>query len=206
MQALAAALATALDYSPISLPKLAGDFVARESKPGGRVEGEDPAGAAVAAEALFLEELSTHVRLAVATAGGGGGAAARWAVWRHIYGSFSVWLDEFEGEDSSLLPQREAYVQAELRLPLAATVASAGASGGGGGPLSEGAVDALVAKALSGLREVVGKDGKLAGKKSMYIRLGCRGDWPNLAEPGWVPPGDAAPQVTVEGGAAGVGA
>jgi hypothetical protein len=23
-----------------------------------------------------------------------------------------------------------------------------------------------------------------AGKKSLYVRSGCRGDWPNLAEPG----------------------
>jgi len=26
-----------------------------------------------------------------------------------------------------------------------------------------------------------------AGKKSLYIRLGCRGDWPNIKPPGWDP-------------------
>lgn len=25
------------------------------------------------------------------------------------------------------------------------------------------------------------------GKKSLYIRLGCRGDWPNIKPPGWDP-------------------
>ena len=27
----------------------------------------------------------------------------------------------------------------------------------------------------------------LSGKKSLYIRLGCRGDWPNIKPPGWDP-------------------
>jgi hypothetical protein len=26
-----------------------------------------------------------------------------------------------------------------------------------------------------------------AGKKSLYVRLGCRGDWPNIMPPGWNP-------------------
>lgn len=25
------------------------------------------------------------------------------------------------------------------------------------------------------------------GKKSLYIRLGCRGDWPDIKPPGWDP-------------------
>jgi hypothetical protein len=29
--------------------------------------------------------------------------------------------------------------------------------------------------------------GTLAGKKSLYLRLGARGDWPNLMPPGWDP-------------------
>ena len=30
-------------------------------------------------------------------------------------------------------------------------------------------------------------DKELPGKKSLYIRVGCRGDWPNLQPPGWNP-------------------
>ncbi|KAF6983944.1 hypothetical protein CFC21_002025 [Triticum aestivum] len=33
----------------------------------------------------------------------------------------------------------------------------------------------------------------MAGKKSLYIRLGCRGDWPNIEPPGWDPQSDAPP-------------
>ena len=31
----------------------------------------------------------------------------------------------------------------------------------------------------------------LEGKKSLYIRLGCRGDWPNIKPPGWDPSNEA---------------
>ena len=33
------------------------------------------------------------------------------------------------------------------------------------------------------------------GKKNLYIRLGCRGDWPNIKPPGWDPSAgdDASP-------------
>ncbi|RID75727.1 hypothetical protein BRARA_B02757 [Brassica rapa] len=34
------------------------------------------------------------------------------------------------------------------------------------------------------------KDKGLPGKKSLYIRLGCRGDWPNIQPPGWDPSSD----------------
>jgi hypothetical protein len=27
----------------------------------------------------------------------------------------------------------------------------------------------------------------VTGKKSLYLRLGCRGDWPNIMPPGWDP-------------------
>ncbi|KAF8380741.1 hypothetical protein HHK36_028231 [Tetracentron sinense] len=40
---------------------------------------------------------------------------------------------------------------------------------------------------LSALKRVILSDKKLPGKKSLYIRLGCRGDWPNIKPPGWDP-------------------
>jgi len=33
----------------------------------------------------------------------------------------------------------------------------------------------------------------IEGKKSLYIRLGCRGDWPNIKPPGWDPSSDTGP-------------
>ncbi|KAG5007814.1 hypothetical protein JHK85_026356 [Glycine max] len=40
---------------------------------------------------------------------------------------------------------------------------------------------------LSALKQLIKSDKKLPGKKSLYIRLGCRGDWPNIKPPGWDP-------------------
>ncbi|MED6205952.1 putative inactive shikimate kinase like 2, chloroplastic [Stylosanthes scabra] len=40
---------------------------------------------------------------------------------------------------------------------------------------------------LSALKQLILSDKKLPGKKSLYIRLGCRGDWPNIKPPGWDP-------------------
>ena len=40
-----------------------------------------------------------------------------------------------------------------------------------------------------------------AGKKALYVKLGCRGDWPEIMPPGWAPPlpdGRAAPQGTTK--------
>ncbi|KAG4992226.1 hypothetical protein JHK87_025683 [Glycine soja] len=40
---------------------------------------------------------------------------------------------------------------------------------------------------LSALKQLIKSDKKLPGKKSLYIRLGCREDWPNIKPPGWDP-------------------
>ncbi|KAJ7003680.1 hypothetical protein NC653_008784 [Populus alba x Populus x berolinensis] len=44
---------------------------------------------------------------------------------------------------------------------------------------------------LSALKQLILSDKKLPGKKSLYIRLGCRGDWPNIKPPGWDPSNEA---------------
>ncbi|KAG6504096.1 hypothetical protein ZIOFF_036425 [Zingiber officinale] len=46
----------------------------------------------------------------------------------------------------------------------------------------------VVAQAcLSALKQLTLSDKQLTGKKSLYVRLGCRGDWPDIAPPGWDP-------------------
>ncbi|KAE9446221.1 hypothetical protein C3L33_21880, partial [Rhododendron williamsianum] len=40
---------------------------------------------------------------------------------------------------------------------------------------------------LSALKQLILSDKKLPGKKSLYIRLGCRGDWPYIKPPGGDP-------------------
>lgn len=50
--------------------------------------------------------------------------------------------------------------------------------------------------ALMGLLE---KDDQLPKGKLLYVKLGCRGDWPDIQPPEWQPP-DASPPVNpVEG-------
>jgi hypothetical protein len=41
----------------------------------------------------------------------------------------------------------------------------------------------LTGRVLAGIEAVLLADAKLVGKKSLYIRLGARGDWPDLAPP-----------------------
>ena len=41
----------------------------------------------------------------------------------------------------------------------------------------------LTDRVLGGIEAVLLADAKLVGKKSLYIRLGARGDWPDLAPP-----------------------
>ncbi len=45
----------------------------------------------------------------------------------------------------------------------------------------------LAERSLPGLEALLLSDPKLVGKKSLYVRLGARGDWPNLAPPGELP-------------------
>ncbi|RRT54324.1 hypothetical protein B296_00028114, partial [Ensete ventricosum] len=35
---------------------------------------------------------------------------------------------------------------------------------------------------------------RLTGKKSLYVRLGCRGDWPDIKPPGWDPSSGVHPE------------
>lgn len=52
--------------------------------------------------------------------------------------------------------------------------------GGGSFRIKVGSINILLAHMIDFICH-------LAGKKSLYIRLGCRGDWPNIEPPGWDP-------------------
>jgi hypothetical protein len=41
---------------------------------------------------------------------------------------------------------------------------------------------------MPALEALLNGDAQLVGKKSLYVRLGARGDWPNLVEPGTTMP------------------
>jgi hypothetical protein len=167
--AVARSLAKHLGYSPVSVPALIASSV--ES---GAVESEESDETlSEEARALLLEngaheQLSTYLRLCVATAGGGRGATARGDCWTWLFGSVTVWVD-LEGADESA-PQREAYELSEVRV-----VVKDGAS------LDD---EETTGQVLAGIKALVEADDQLCGKKNLYVRFGCRGDWPDLQPPG----------------------
>ena len=165
---------------------------------------DGPAGVALA-EAMVLEELSSVARCCVATIGGAKGAAARGDCWRHLFGGITIWLGAFffaawrapmlllsrrccaDERGDAEAPQREAYALAEVtvRTPVGAARRDAHAA-----RLTDShrvQVDASSLDALSGveladrtlpaLDQLLGAEKDLVGKKSLYVRLGSRGDW-----------------------------
>lgn len=56
---------------------------------------------------------------------------------------------------------------------------------------SKEVAQATVQEALSAIAALLDKDEELCKKKGLYVRLGCRGDWPNLKPPEWAPDADS---------------
>lgn len=182
-QKVAEELAVGLRYTPLDTKDLLETLAKQSIESWVTSEGPD---SVAEAEAAVLESLSSHVRAVVATLGGKHGAAGRADKWQHLYAGFTVWLSQSEAtdEDSAKAEARkqvsdgsESYSNADVVVKFdswdpchAKTVAQA---------------------SLSGLKQLILSDKKLPGKKSLYIRLGCRGDWPNIKPPGWDP--SAAP-------------
>lgn len=176
-------LAVGLGYTPLNTGELLETFTKQTVDSLAIIEGSN---AVAEAEGAILESLSSHIRSVVATIGGRHGAAARGERWRHLYAGFTVWLSESEAKD-------EAAAKEEARMNIQ--------GGGGGGGEGFGNADVVVkiggwdsdySKAvaqatLSALKQLILSDKKLPGKKGLYIRLGCRGDWPNIKPPGWDP-------------------
>ena len=175
---VARALAVRLAYSPVSVPALLESTMARGAEEGMTMDDDDDM--SEDAKALVLEnsaheQLATFLRLCVATCGGGRGATARGDCWTWLFGAITVWVDA-EGADESA-PQRQAYELSEVRVVVKKGVAVDG----------EAAADQV----LAGIDALVDADDQLCGKKNLYVRFGCRGDWPDLKPPGEYA-GDAA--------------
>ncbi|KAG6636247.1 probable inactive shikimate kinase like 2, chloroplastic [Carya illinoinensis] len=185
-QKVAQELAVGLGYTPLSTKELLETYSKQSIDSWVLTEGSD---SVAEAESSILESLSSHVRAVVATLGGQQGAARRADKWQHLYAGFTVWLSTTEAtdEDSAKEEARRqfldalAYSKAEVVVKLQ----------GWDADLTKSVAQA----SLSALKQLVLSDKKLPGKKSLYIRLGCRGDWPNIKPPGWDPSaGDDLPQ------------
>ncbi|KAM7531025.1 hypothetical protein LguiB_034435 [Lonicera macranthoides] len=136
----------------------------------------------------IIESVSRdHIRSVVATLGQYG-AAGRSNNWRHLYSGFTIWLSQSEAADEdSAKEEARRYIQDGSHAYSNADVV-----------VKIGGWDAdhskTVAQAsLSALKRLILSDKKLPGKKGLYIRLGCRGDWPNIKPPGWDPSSGESP-------------
>ncbi|CAK9232085.1 unnamed protein product [Sphagnum troendelagicum] len=84
--------------------------------------------------------------------------------------------DEVAAEEEAAKAKQdgvEVYTQADV------VVALAGWDENSAQPASEGSLRAL--------KYLLEADNELPGKKSLYLHLGCCGDWPNIMPPGWDP-------------------
>ncbi|XP_019427225.1 PREDICTED: probable inactive shikimate kinase like 2, chloroplastic [Lupinus angustifolius] len=172
-------IATGLGYTPLSTKELLETYSNQTVDSWLLAEGSD---SVAEAESAILESISSHVRAAVATLGGQHGASGRTDKWRHLYAGFTVWLSQTEATDEDSAKEetrknvkdgRLAYTNADVVVKLQGW---------------DSAYAKNVAQAcLSALKQLILSDKKLPGKKSLYIRLGCRGDWPNIKPPGWDP-------------------
>ncbi|CAF1710025.1 unnamed protein product [Brassica napus] len=136
-------------------------------------EGED---SVAEAESSVLESLSSHVRTVVSTLGGKHGAVGRADKWRHLYSGFTVWVSQTEATGQFSLHREIGYSNADVVVKLQ-----------GWDPTHSKSVSQA---SLSALKQLIILDKGLPGKKSPYIRLGCRCDWPNINPPGWDPSSD----------------
>ncbi|XP_077234936.1 shikimate kinase like 2 [Tasmannia lanceolata] len=178
-QKVAGELAIGLRYTPLNTSELLETIAQKIIGSWVIAEGAD---SVAETEGALLESLSSHVRAVVATLGGKHGAAGRADKWQHLHAGFTIWLSQSEATDEASAKEearrhiqdgKQGYSNADVVVKL-------------GGWDSEFA-QAVAESCLSALKQLILSDKKLPGKKSLYIRLGCRGDWPNIKPPGWDP-------------------
>ncbi|OVA02872.1 Shikimate kinase/Threonine synthase-like 1 [Macleaya cordata] len=178
-QKVAKELGAGIGYTPLNTRDLLEAFAKQPIDSWVMTEGMD---SVAEAESAVLESLSSHVRAVVATLGGPYGAAQRTDKWRHLYSGFTIWLSQSEATDEDSAKEEvqrdiqdgsKAYSNAEVVVKI--------------GEWDPTLAQPVAQACLSALKRLILADKKLPGKKNLYIRLGCRGDWPNIKPPGWDP-------------------
>ncbi|EPS69151.1 shikimate kinase-like protein, partial [Genlisea aurea] len=168
-------LAVGIRYTPLCTKELVETYMKRDID--SWFDEEGGCDAIVEAESAILESLSRHARAVVATIGGKHGAAGKATGWRHLYAGFCVWLAQSEDAGNSKPTKRNdegrrrkedyCYRNAEAVVKI--------------GGVWDSKYSKAVAKAsLSALKRLLLSDKHLTGRKSLYVRLGCRGDWPEI--------------------------
>ncbi|RZS23461.1 hypothetical protein BHM03_00056402, partial [Ensete ventricosum] len=143
----------------------------------------------------------SHARSVVVTLGGEHGAARRHDKWRYLHSGFTVWLSISEAAGNAffyhyMFEEARRHVQDGW---LAYSNADIVMKLGGWEPdqsqvVAQACLSALKRLTLSD-KQLTGCNWiRLTGKKSLYVRLGCRGDWPDIKPPGWDPSSGVHPE------------
>ncbi|CAI9095282.1 OLC1v1031186C2 [Oldenlandia corymbosa var. corymbosa] len=178
-QKISRELAVGLGYTPLDTKELMEAFTKQTIDSWESTQGSD---AVAEVESAILENLSCHARTVVATVGGRHGAASRTDNWRHLFAGFTVWLSQSEATDEvSARDEAKRHFQDGTRGYSNAEVVVK--LGGWDTNYSKTVAQAT----LSALKRLILSDKELPGKKSLYVRLGCRGDWPDIKPPGYDP-------------------
>ncbi|GBG74567.1 hypothetical protein CBR_g18978 [Chara braunii] len=151
-------------------------------------------GTVAEAEKAVLVGLSSHVRCVVSTLGGNEGAAARTDGWNHLHCGITVWVHcgaPDEDEETGRTIVTRAKMESSLPEPAPGTsYGKADVTVAVGLPQVRWESDAtrpVAEGVLKALKQLLERDCELPGKKGLYRRLGCRGDWPYIMPPGWNP-------------------
>lgn len=172
-------LAVGLGYTPLSTKELLEAYTKQSIDSWVNADGCD---SVAETEAVVLGSLCSQARAVISTLGGDCGAARKPNNWQHLFAGFTIWLSESEAADEETAKKEakknfqddhQGYTNAEVVVKL-----------GGWDPIYSNTV---AQAALSGVKRLILSDKNLPGKKSLYIRLGCRGDWPDIKPPGWDP-------------------
>nr|AFK33503.1 unknown [Lotus japonicus] len=178
-QKVAQELAIGLGYTPLNTKELLEAYTKQTVDSWLLAEGPD---SVAEAESSVLESMSSYARAVVATLGGKQGASRRSDKWQHLHAGFTVWLSQTEATDED--SAREEAHKSVKDSTIAYTNADVVVKFQGWDPAY---VKSVAQACLRALKQLILSDKKLPGKKSLYIRLGCRGDWPNIEPPGWDP-------------------
>ena len=80
--------------------------------------------------------------------------------------------------------QNEAYSQCEVHLQIK-SAAKQGQDETSWREQAESVAKALLPDLFNALKSTLTEEKDLCNKKTLYVRLGCRGDWPNIDMPDW---------------------
>jgi hypothetical protein len=182
-RAVATVMADRLQYVPLHTEAIIEQLVGQSAAE--IVAEEGPSGLGIA-EVQVMATMQSQIRSCISTCGYGAGVAARADAWRYLFGQIVVWLDVDASRSEAESPQRGAYELSELHLELDPEVTKS----------PEETAQSLVEPILTAVEALLQREFAetttmdYPGRKNLYMKLGCRGDWPNIQSPEWVNPMD----------------